>query len=285
MKKMYNYRRRGFTLLEIIVVVAIIVVLSGAAFVGVAVTLERAKNKGDAASAHGQDFEDVAWNQVREIAVGAADFFQIYEYTPQTPAPTPADGENEEELSSNSPTSSPTPTPKLDVTNTPTPTPVATNTPTPKPTNNTNPHIAATYTSTSPNTNATGSNVSKNSDVQHDINYVWNASKNANDLIPKNTKITTTGSISAGGSKIEEVYITVPSGTQRVEAGDWRYTVEKVDDTHYKIWYSAAATQGEGHYQWSPPFTNLSYKIYEEHDDPNITASEGIIVTEYSTSI
>ena len=58
MKKMYNYRRRGFTLVEIIVVVAIIVVLSGAAFVGVAVTVERAKNKGDAVSAHAEDFED-----------------------------------------------------------------------------------------------------------------------------------------------------------------------------------------------------------------------------------
>lgn len=130
MKKMYNYRRRGFTLVEIIVVVAIIVVLSGAAFVGVAVTVERAKNKGDAVSAHGQDFEDAAWNQVREIAVGAADFFQIYEYTPQTPTPTPAEEDEEEET----PTTSPTPTPKPDTTNTPTPKPTNTPTPTPKPT-------------------------------------------------------------------------------------------------------------------------------------------------------
>jgi prepilin-type N-terminal cleavage/methylation domain-containing protein len=130
MKKMYNYRRRGFTLVEIIVVVAIIVVLSGAAFVGVAVTVERAKHQGDVVSDHAADFEDDAWNQVREIAVGAADFFEIYEYTPETPTPSPAEEEEEEET----PTTSPTPTPKPDTTATPTPKPTATATPTPKPT-------------------------------------------------------------------------------------------------------------------------------------------------------
>ena len=81
MKKM-RINRRGFSLVEMILVVAIIVILSGAAFVGVAVTIDRAKTTGDAAAEHGKNFEEDAWIQVNSIAIGAADFFDIHEHTP-----------------------------------------------------------------------------------------------------------------------------------------------------------------------------------------------------------
>ena len=282
MKKMYNYRRRGFTLVEIIVVVAIIVVLSGAAFVGVAVTVERAKNKGDAVSDHAADFEDDAWNQVREIAVGAADFFEIYEYTPETPTPTPED-EDEEEEEEETPTTSPTPTPKPDTTATPTPKP--TNTPTPKPANGANPHIAATYTSTN-GTNAQGSSVSGTPKITHDYTETWYWTQERGSWSEKtytNTRIETSGSITAS-SKIEQAIITVPAGTTSVTIDNWKYSIEKIDDTHYKIWYSAAEKQGEGHYEWSPPETSVSYRVSEYYSDPNVNKSAGVVVSEYSTS-
>lgn len=288
MKKMRN-NRRGFTLVEIIIVVGIVVILSSAAFLGVAVTIDRANNAQNKLRREGAaNFEHDAWIKVNSINLGAADFYELQTHTPeatQAPTPTPDpesegngndviddttgdnttgdNGDNKEEKTTVVEDKDPVVDPVV--------------------TTSTNPHIANTYRSTNPTTNASGSSVSKNSDVQHDINYVWNAARNANDLIPKNTKITTTGSISAGGSKIEEVYITVPSGTKRVEAGDWRYTVEKIDETHYKIYYSAAK-QDEGHYQWSPPFTNLNYSVYEEYSDPNISSSSGVVVSEYSTS-
>lgn len=82
---MTNYKKtkKGFTLMEIVTVVAIIVIVSSAAFVGVAVTVQRAKdskkllddNKGD-------NFELVARASVREITANAGDAVDPDYYTP-----------------------------------------------------------------------------------------------------------------------------------------------------------------------------------------------------------
>ena len=147
-----------------------------------------------------------------------------------------------------------------------------------------NSHIDKTFTSSTPGKCAPGSSMSTTPNVTHDVKYVWNASRNDNDLIPQNTKITTTGTISSTNGKIEQAIIVVPSGTTSVTAGDWRYTVEKIDDTHWKIWYSAGKSD-EGHYQYNAPFTSMSYTINEEYTDPNLTASpSAIYISEYSTS-
>ena len=88
MKKM-RVSKRGFTLTEIIVVVAIIVIVASAAFVGVAVTLENAKKKRkDLNETHGRDptgkelFEAGAWDEIDQWTIDAAQFFGIHYYTP-----------------------------------------------------------------------------------------------------------------------------------------------------------------------------------------------------------
>ena len=88
MKKM-RVSKRGFTLTEIIVVVAIIVIVASAAFVGVAITLENAKKKRkDLKETHGRDptgkelFEAGAWDEIDQWTIDAAQFFGIHYYTP-----------------------------------------------------------------------------------------------------------------------------------------------------------------------------------------------------------
>lgn len=88
MKKM-RVSKRGFTLTEIIVVVAIIVIVASAAFVGVAITLENAKKKRkDLKETHGRDptgkelFEAGAWDEIDQWTTGVAQFFGIHYYTP-----------------------------------------------------------------------------------------------------------------------------------------------------------------------------------------------------------
>lgn len=83
MKKMRN-GKRGFTLLEIITVVAIIVIIAGAAVVGVTVTLQRA----NATSAYleennGRNFESEARNTIKHLTVNTVDWSPIPKYTPQ----------------------------------------------------------------------------------------------------------------------------------------------------------------------------------------------------------
>lgn len=88
MKKIRN-SKRGFTLTEIIVVVAIIVIVSAAAFVGIAITINNAKTQaGKVQERHGQDsdgkelFEAEAWDAVDSLAKGAAKFFDVATYDP-----------------------------------------------------------------------------------------------------------------------------------------------------------------------------------------------------------
>ena len=107
MKKMRN-SKRGFSLTELIIVVAIIVIVASAAFVGVAVVLENAKNSSDEVNRrHGRDesgkelFEAEAWVEIDELTKDAANFFDVSLYKPvhtstptvtPTPTDTPANG-------------------------------------------------------------------------------------------------------------------------------------------------------------------------------------------------
>lgn len=103
MKKIRN-SKRGFTLVEIIIVVAIIVIVSAASFVGIAVTLNNAKANADKVNQqHGVDengkdlFEAEAWDKIDGLTKDAAKFFDASKYKPAnptntpTPAPTAAD--------------------------------------------------------------------------------------------------------------------------------------------------------------------------------------------------
>jgi prepilin-type N-terminal cleavage/methylation domain-containing protein len=74
MRKM-NKRKTGFTLIEIIIVVSIIVVLSTAAFVGASQVIDRANKNADDLEAHnGKNFESNAWNTVKNLSVDVDEF-------------------------------------------------------------------------------------------------------------------------------------------------------------------------------------------------------------------
>lgn len=90
MKKMTRSSKKGFTLAEIILVVAIIVIVSAASFVGVGAIINNAKNTSKKLEENnGENFEAEAWGEVKSITRGAADFFDIPYYTPE-------DGEGED---------------------------------------------------------------------------------------------------------------------------------------------------------------------------------------------
>ena len=74
MRKM-NKRKTGFTLIEIIIVVSIIVILSTAAFAGAAQVIDRANKNADDLEAHnGKNFESNAWNTVKNLSVDVDEF-------------------------------------------------------------------------------------------------------------------------------------------------------------------------------------------------------------------
>ena len=86
MKKMRN-GKRGFTLLEIITVVAIIVIIAGVAVVGVTVTLQRANaTKAYLEDHNGNNFESDARNTVKNLTLNTVDWTPIPKYTPQNEA-------------------------------------------------------------------------------------------------------------------------------------------------------------------------------------------------------
>ena len=86
MKKMRN-GRRGFTLLEIVIVVAIIVILSTGAFLGVAATVNRASDAQEQlAINNGENFEAYARNQVDSYGKDMVYWDPIPNYTPENQA-------------------------------------------------------------------------------------------------------------------------------------------------------------------------------------------------------
>lgn len=85
MKKI-NRNMRGFTLVEIMIVVAIILIISAAAFTGVAVTLSNAQDKQDEVQDHAENFEEAARTEIRSLTVGVVDWTTIPKYTPRKKA-------------------------------------------------------------------------------------------------------------------------------------------------------------------------------------------------------
>ena len=86
MKKMRN-GRRGFTLLEIVIVVAIIVILSAGAFLGVAATVNHASDMQERLEANnGDHFEEYARNQVESYGKNMVYWDPIPNYTPENQA-------------------------------------------------------------------------------------------------------------------------------------------------------------------------------------------------------
>jgi prepilin-type N-terminal cleavage/methylation domain-containing protein len=81
MKKI-RISKKGFTLTEIVLVVAIIVILSAASFIGVTATINSAKNSQQKLQTHSDTFENVAWKQVKSITAGAVNELTAPEYTP-----------------------------------------------------------------------------------------------------------------------------------------------------------------------------------------------------------
>jgi len=161
MKKMRN-SKRGFTLTEIIVVIAIIVIVASAAFVGIAVVIDNAKEneKKGWRDEHGRElFEVEAWKEVDALTKDAARFFDVTKYKPATPSNTPTPTPSPTPTtapSSGGATSTPLPTKADD--NTPTPLPTATPEPTEIPKDPTPKVSDKTVVSTSNTTNAAGSN-------------------------------------------------------------------------------------------------------------------------------
>lgn len=147
--KIFRNSKKGFTLTEIMIVVAIFVIVSAAAFVGIAITLNNAKdNSARLKAEHDRDnFELEARTAIENLTKNAAEFFDIPYYTPDSgssetsestePETTESEeiggggggggggsteGENGDEIT-------PTPSP----TSTPTPTPSPSPSPTPEP--------------------------------------------------------------------------------------------------------------------------------------------------------
>ena len=169
MKKIRN-SRKGFTLTEIVLVIAVVVILSSVSVVGIASTIQKANNAQDRINQH-EDFEAQAWYEVNHITFWADTMGQAPAHTPDPeavdkevqkqinkwleegysesdievtwdennkyrtgaklkPDAKPHKDNNGDGSSNGTATSTSTPTP----TNTPTPTPTNTPTPTPVPT-------------------------------------------------------------------------------------------------------------------------------------------------------
>ena len=86
MKKMRN-GKRGFTLLEIVIVVAIIVILSTGAFLGIAATVNKASDMQQQLTVNnGENFEAYARNQVESYGKNMVYWDPIPNYTPENQA-------------------------------------------------------------------------------------------------------------------------------------------------------------------------------------------------------
>ena len=82
MKKM-RVSKKGFTLTEIVLVIAVIVILSSASVIGIAATMNKAKTAELKLQAeNGDNFEVVAWSKVNSIGEGLGGNYESPEYTP-----------------------------------------------------------------------------------------------------------------------------------------------------------------------------------------------------------
>ena len=93
--------KKGFTLTEVLIVTAIIVILSGAAIAGIAVTVSNAKERGEKIQAsQGVNWESEAVLKVKKTKIELGNE-QIYEESADTPTPGNA-AENTDELNEGS---------------------------------------------------------------------------------------------------------------------------------------------------------------------------------------
>ena len=73
--KKFIRNKKGFTLVEIVIVIGIVIILSVAGIAGVSESLERANQNADYLSENnGYHFEESAWEQVRDLSVNPEDF-------------------------------------------------------------------------------------------------------------------------------------------------------------------------------------------------------------------
>lgn len=103
MKRMIK-SKNGFTLIEIVVVISIIVIIAGATFVGVDQVLDRAnRNAEDLEENHGANFEAEAWATVKNLSVDIDSFKE----TSETSLTEDSEETSETETTETEPTASP----------------------------------------------------------------------------------------------------------------------------------------------------------------------------------
>ena len=114
--------KKGFTLTEVLIVTAIIVILGGAAVAGIAVSIQNTKERGEAfAQSQGENWESEAVLEVKKTKVGLG-VEQIYEESADTPAPDNGSTSDDKDLES-TPTDAPADTPASTPADTPATTP------------------------------------------------------------------------------------------------------------------------------------------------------------------
>ena len=90
--------KKGFTLTEVLIVTAIIVILSGAAIAGIAVSIQQAQKRGqDLKNSQGENWESEAVLEVKKTKIELGNE-QFYEESADTPTPTGAASSDKETL-------------------------------------------------------------------------------------------------------------------------------------------------------------------------------------------
>ena len=130
--------KKGFTLTEVMIVVAIIVIVSAAGMAGIAIAVQDANARGEKIQQlHGEGNWEAAANQKIKDNVptlGPQDEYEESLDTPSTSTPTPTATDKPESTPTSTPASTPKPTTTPASTPKPTTTPVSTPASTPKPT-------------------------------------------------------------------------------------------------------------------------------------------------------
>lgn len=216
MKKM-SISKRGFTLTEIIVVVAIMVIVASAAFVGIAVSINRAQDSAARLQTdNGSNFEKDAWTAVDNITEGAAKFFDISNYKPKIPTNTPV------------PTATPTPVPTQAPESNTQP-PKNTNTNTPVPTNTPKPTTAPAAGSKPEGVSNLPGSVSAGSSSSVSVSV-----GDARDWGQDSRRIKIDGS-----KPVYKVKVKVDGNSTSLDDVDWRYKIESAGNGVYEITYKA----------------------------------------------
>ena len=217
--------KKGFTLTEVLIVVAIIVIISAAGMAGIAIAVQDADKRGQKIQElHGEGNWEAAANQKIKDNIptlGPQDVYEESLDTPSTSTPTPTATDKPE----STPTSTPASTPKPTTTPASTPKPTTTPASTPKPT--TTP--ASTPKPTTPSTNAAGSSVNINtSEVDS-----WN------------------GNISFN-SGVKSVIVSTEDPKFDINA--WKYKTTPLGNNQYQITYTAD--------QYQTPDTSIQVRTH-----------------------